>query len=644
MLSRLRSKLIVFICVPLLVVYGVILMRNYRVGKAVAIADAQRLMQEMAKDQASQINAKMAAVSQAARTQAGMLTATGTVELANIQELLRSNLETNADVFGSCMAFEVWSSPTGQRFAPYVCRKGGGTAYVDIGADVEYDYPSAAWYALCRTADRPIWTEPYFDEGAGYALMCTYSAPFYWQGDGAQATIRPRFAGLVTADVALTGLRATLAEITIEGGESFLVSPKGVFISHRNDDYIMKMSIFERADAIGSPSLREMGDRMLAGEELMRSWFNPADGKRYWLASSPVSSTGWAFVTMVPEERVLAKVYRRLNHEAIIMLGGLVLIVGVIWLVASWLVAPIHRLSLASRQLAGGDMTVQVPAGRGRDEVSQLAGTFNQMVTDLRTNIEARIAESAAREAVERELQIARKIQESLLPMLRPPFPERTEFELHADNLPAKFMAGDFFDFWFVDDHTMAVVMADVSGKGVPAAMFMAITRTLLRTFTVIDKTPAEILTQVNEVLLTDNRESLFVTLFFGYYNVNTGVLTYANGGHNPPMLMRANGLVEPVAQATGTIVGVIDEAAYTDGTLPLGPGDTLVLFTDGVTEATDPRGNMMEESGFIEYLEKTGDLPIADLCDGIVDYADAFRECDAQDDITVLTLRRENG
>ncbi len=643
MLNSLRSKLIVFICVPLLVVYGVILLRNYRVGKAIAIADAQRLMEAMAKDQASQVNARMATVSQVAKTLAGALTASGRVELAEIEPFLQSNLAANADVFGSCMAFETWSSPTGEEFAPYVCRDGDGMAYVDIGEDDAYDYPAASWYADCRATDGPIWTEPYFDEGAGNVLMCTFSAPFHWRPNRNQSTARPTFAGLVTVDVALTDLRETLDEIAIAGGHSFLISPQGVFISHPNDEYVMNTNIFNLADMVGSPSLRELGERMLSGEQLLRRWFHPIERRWYWMACCSVRSTGWSFVTMVPEEQILGDVYRRLNHEALVMLGGLVLIVAVIWLVAMLLVAPIHRLSVASAQLAGGDLTVQVPAVGGRDEVSQLTGTFNQMVNDLRTNIEARIEETAARQAVERELLVARKIQESLLPMLRPPFPDRTEFELHADNLPAKFMAGDFFDFWFVDDKTLVIVMADVSGKGVPAAMFMAITRTLLRTFTVPEQTPAQIVTHVNDVLLTDNKESLFVTLFLGFYDINTGLLTYANAGHNPPLMLRADGRVEHVADATGTIVGVIDEARYDNGQIPFAVGDTLVLFTDGVTEATGPDGEMMEEAGLAEFLSEAGQLSIDKLCDGIVAYADAFRESDAQDDITVLTLRRKS-
>ena len=203
-------------------------------------------------------------------------------------------------------------------------------------------------------------------------------------------------------------------------------------------------------------------------------------------------------------------------------------------------------------------------------------------------------------------------------------------------------MAGDFFDFWLIDDEHLAIVMADVSGKGVPAAMFMAVTRTLIRTFTVPGTTPAEVLTQANDVLVSDNKEGLFVTLFFGYYHIHSGEITYANAGHNPPMAMRNDGTVEHVGDATGMILGVLEEADYTDGQMQLALGDTLLLYTDGVTEAAGADGEMLEEEGLRDWLAAMDGRSVHDICQELMVYTDQYRNHEAQDDVTVLALRRQ--
>ncbi len=341
-------------------------------------------------------------------------------------------------------------------------------------------------------------------------------------------------------------------------------------------------------------------------------------GRPKWCAFADVPSAGWSLAAMIPEEEVLAPVRDQLHRQLCIFVAGLGLILALVVFASRWITEPLRCIAAAARKVAQGNLQVQVQVQRIHrgDEIGQFAATFNQMVVDLKANIEATIRETNARQAIERELQVARQIQTSLLPMGRPPFPNRQEFSLHADNEPAHFIAGDFFDFWLLDDQHLAVVIADVSGKGVPAAMFMAVARTTLRNFSKPDTSPHEVLTIANRLIAADNEEMMFVTIFYGHYHIQTGELVFANAGHNPPYLVRQDGRLESLGPSTGPMLGVFPEAKYDEALAVLQPGDLLLLYTDGVTEACNQNNQFFGEAGLTspsgENLRSIGrgDLP----------------------------------
>jgi serine phosphatase RsbU (regulator of sigma subunit)/anti-sigma regulatory factor (Ser/Thr protein kinase) len=195
-------------------------------------------------------------------------------------------------------------------------------------------------------------------------------------------------------------------------------------------------------------------------------------------------------------------------------------------------------------------------------------------------------AETEANERIQSELRIARDIQTSMLPRVFPPFPDRTEFEIFALMEPAKEVGGDFYDFFLVDDRHLGIVIGDVSGKGVPAALFMAICKTLLKTEALRGLSPGEILTRVNRTLIPDNETMMFVTVFLLILDVETGEIRYANGGHPPPLVTAGSGLGETLDGPTGTVLGAVDGRAFETTTRILKPGDGVFLYTDGMSEA----------------------------------------------------------
>lgn len=243
---------------------------------------------------------------------------------------------------------------------------------------------------------------------------------------------------------------------------------------------------------------------------------------------------------------------------------------------------------------------------------------------------------------LEKEISIASSIQQSVIPHRFDPFPGNKNFEIYGTMIPARQVGGDFFDLFVLDDSHLGFVIADVSGKGVPAAFFMAMSRAIIRTLAHQASSPAECLAQANKILCTDNETSMFVTTFYGIYNSQTGVIEGANAGHNPPFLLRSNGTVESLARNEGIPLGVQDPWDYTNHQWTLSKGDCLVLYTDGVTEAMDSQNQMYTEKRLEEDLKSWKQGPLLTLTAHILDNISNFiGDAPTSDDITLLCLKQ---
>lgn len=245
--------------------------------------------------------------------------------------------------------------------------------------------------------------------------------------------------------------------------------------------------------------------------------------------------------------------------------------------------------------------------------------------------------EHAALEALRRELDIAREIQQSILPAQ---FPQHETVELFATMLPARDVGGDFYDFFAIGEHHLGVVIGDVSGKGIGAALFMAVSRTLMKATALSGLSPAACLDRVNRLLLTENTSDMFVTLFYAVVDKRSGQMGFANGGHNPPLLRRGDGRLEPLPR-TGPLLGVIDGAEFQEGASRLHAGDALLLYTDGVTEAADAQLCLYGEDRLLNLLSRSQPTSATRLVHDIVESVQAYSAGNAQtDDITLLALR----
>jgi sigma-B regulation protein RsbU (phosphoserine phosphatase) len=241
------------------------------------------------------------------------------------------------------------------------------------------------------------------------------------------------------------------------------------------------------------------------------------------------------------------------------------------------------------------------------------------------------------------ELNVGRDIQMSMIPDQFPAFPGNDEFDIHALLKPAREIGGDFYDFYFVNNDELCICVGDVSGKGVPAALFMALTKTMLKSTASDDHSPASIVTRVNEEISQDNPSCMFITLFVGILNIKTGEFCYTNAGHNPPYIRPVGGELATLPNIHGPVVGAVDGIAYKQDTVKLQKGDTLLIFTDGVTEAMDTENTLYGESRVISEFAASDLSSMHSLVDGLLDSVETYAgEAEQADDITILGLRFE--
>ncbi|RJR25289.1 MAG: HAMP domain-containing protein [Desulfobacteraceae bacterium] len=614
-------------------IFSVVFLYNYIFSRQIIQTNIERNAESLTLSTIHKIDGVLGAVERAPRNLAIFLEelSYGDGELI---ELIKAVVQSNPDIYGATIAFEPFKySPNARTFAPYYCKKKGGIEFTYI----PYDYFGWDWYQLPKELEAPVWTEPYFDEGAGGIIMATFSVPFY-RKIGSERVLT----GIVTADISLSWLQEIISSVKIsDTGYGFLISRNGTFITHPDPQLVMNETIFSVAETKEDQSMRELGRKMINGSSGYASFTSLLTGKKCWMRYTPLPTSGWSLAVLFPQDELMADI-TRLNRTVIsIGLAGFFIILLVIVLIARSITRPLKGLSVAAGHIAKGDLDAEIPEVKNRDEVADLADSFRFMKASLKKYIADLKETTAAKERIESELKIAHDIQMSILPKTFPPFPDRYEFELYAMIEPAREVGGDLYDFFFLDETNLCFAIGDVSGKGVPASLFMAVTRTLIKTKATQGLEPGKLLTRVNQDLCVDNDAMMFVTLFLGILDVRTGELQYSNAGHNPPYILGHSGETRAVKEKGGAALGVMEDCEYRSHNVIMRPGETLFLYTDGVTEAADAAQNLFSDQRLVTELSLNGNKPVRDIVSSLMARVKAFsHEVEQTDDITMLVIR----
>ena len=632
----LALKLALLILSCTLVILVAIVGYNYYYSRDIILRQAEANSSLLAKETTSRIDAVLSSVQKMANNIAFSLE-DATLTKEEILDLNKRVLANNPEIYGMAIAFEPYFLEKDKLFfAPYHYRSAGRIAFSMLG-DPHYRYFYMDWYQLPKELGHAVWTEPYHDQGGGGVLMATYAVPFYRTVDG-----RKEFAGVVTADVSLEWLEDMLADIHIyQSGYAFLLSRHGTFIAHPNHDLVMNQTIFSLAEEIDSPQLRKIGREMLEGQSAFVLLDSLITEDERYLFHTGLEYGGWSLGIIFPKAEMLADVHQLSNIMSLIALAGFALLALLIILIARRITRPLTRLSSAALEIADGNLDLLLPKTKCNDEVGKLTDSFRTMKTSLKEYIHNLTSTTAAKERIESELRIARDIQMGILPKLFPAFPERKEFEIYASIEPAKEVGGDLYDFFFVDETHFCFLLGDVSGKGVPAAFFMAVTKTLLKVVSERGLNPGEILSKVNGDLAAENESCMFVTLFLAIIDIETGEVRYANAGHNPPIYLPCGGEPEWIPPLGEPVAGVMEGMQYTTKTMTMKSGDIIFIYSDGVTEAMDPDNKLYSEERLIQFVaaEKEPFAPklVKDLDESIKEFT---RGAEQSDDITMLAMQ----
>ncbi len=631
------------VAAPLIVVLAILGWASFRVRRSDALQQQELIVSREAEALAGRFEAEMRALAQVAKSNAAILSTYPNLSEQEIYELLERSLDQNALVYGAAIAFEPTTQGTKAR-APYVFRTGvgagsrGTTARKDVAQSYDYTTPQWEWYARAKSEGVPIWTEPYYDDGGGDAVMCTFSAPFFHLG---------KFLGVATIDVRLTDLDS-LAQRPARRSEWIVVlSAGGTLVQWPEPERVRQLMTYEQMSTqFDRPELHDVGLRMTRQESGVARVRDFADASReLMVAYQPIPSTRWSLAVAVDEQRLMGGVYTELRDRAFASALILALVTLTVLGIGWWIMRPLRTLTEGVSALGAGNLDAPPVRVRTHDEIGDLARTFNRMLRQLKQRVQDLTEATRQREAVLSELRVAREIQSSLLPRLDPDMADNPDFRMCAINAPARAVAGDFYDFFVLPDGRLAFLIADVSGKGVPASLFMAVARTVVRDLATRGESPGNVLAEANRRLLADNQSGLFVTIFIGYFDRTTGRVTYANGGHQLPYVVSpAN--IRRFGHVTGTIVGVLKDQAFTADQDVVQPGESLVLYTDGVPDARHTgTGEFFGEERLASTLRdfaqsSTGIVP-SRVCNELVQMLDQWQGETRSDDVTILVLTR---
>lgn len=559
-------------------------------------------------------------------------------QAANTINLLKTIPENDTDVFST-----------------YIGTESGFVIKVDKDSDEKLqklDPRTRAWYKLARGNNNLVWTDV-FDDAMGRGLAITCAKPFY--------DARGNIKGVVGIGSLLTFLNDIIIETKIgETGYALVLNEKGDMIISPTVKRVDGKIIRENFLASDNPSLRAAAQKMVARQSgVERFVYN---GKEVLFAYQPLQNLPWSIATVMEVNEAIAPALQSktniisLASQAagkvdrdiltVIILFVAVSIVSVLLVIFSSLflsrriTKPLADLTSEVARVSAGDFDLSVDVKTG-DEIEELANSFNNMTVELKKYIVNLAAETAARERISSELEVAAQIQNDMVPNIFPAYPDRPEFDIYAEMHTAKEVGGDFYDFFLIDENHLAFVIADVSGKGIPAALFMMIAKTILKNNLLAGLPVDEALYRSNNSLCENNESSMFVTAFIAVLEIPTGMVSYANAGHNPPLLQRAGQDYEWLPVKRALVLAGMEDTPFFAQEIRLNKGDRIFCYTDGVTEAMNGGQQLYSDSRLLTTLNRMHDVPtIMGLLSGVKGDVENFAgEAEQADDITMLAV-----
>jgi sigma-B regulation protein RsbU (phosphoserine phosphatase) len=540
--------------------------------------------------------------------------------------------------------------------ASYIGAESGYTIVVRTQGlinEKNYDARNRNWYQKAKKKDGLIWSDLFADASTNTAAI-SCAMPVYDLSGGGRI-----FKGVAANGTVLSENVHKIIDSTKIGetGYAFLLNERGQVINtpggttgNFNDNVILGEDYLNHREQ----GIRELARRMTSGESGLMEL--EMDGRAVYAAYQPLKTINWSLGVVAAIEEIVAPAKQieqdilnltrnevaGINRSILVIILLMFLVIGIataatVFVAAGLsnsLTAPIISLTRGAATISAGDLNHRFNVKTG-DEIESLANSFNQMITDIRKTTEEK-------QRINSELTIASEIQNDMLPRIFPTFSNHELFSVFAKMEPAKEVGGDFYDFFYLDKEETKIVfvIADVSGKGVPAALFMVIAKTLIKQQMIHSGDPANALEQVNRILCEDNPRSMFVTTIICSLDLVTGQMLYANGGHNPPLLSVSGRPYQFMELKKGIPPGMMEQSRYKMCLMQLKPGDRLYLYTDGINEAMNPDEKQYGNDRFLEAANKFRDLMPKEFDEAIRRELALFANgAEQSDDITSMAI-----
>ncbi len=491
----------------------------------------------------------------------------------------RGMLLNNPDFYNCSIAFEpYYFKDKGRYFSAYSKHEGDTIRTIQGGSD-NYQYFYMDWYLMPMLLGKPCWTEPYmdFDVPTNTSNMVASYCDVIKDGQG-------KVIGVINTSLSLSWLSQTVSSLKpYPNSYSIMIGRGGTYFVHPDTTKITRQTIFTQTFEQPDTALTRLGHAMQRGEDSMMH--TNINGESCYVFYQPLGATGCSIAIVCPESDIFGG-FDRLRHtvDAIVAVGLLMMLYFFIRIITREL-NPLRRLAEEAETIASGQFDAKLPNFRRIDEIGQLSHSFGNMQQSLVKYIDELKDTTSQKASIERDIRIASAIQKGMLPEKFPSKTDRDDVQIYASLTPAKDVGGDLFDFYFRDEKLFFCI-GDVAGKGVPASLFMAVTRAVFRTVSVRESMPDRIMATMNKIIAEMNKNSMFVTLFVGVLDLPTGHLYYCNAGHDAPLLIGAG--VGMLPCDSNIPVGFKPSWKYTLQEAQVFTGTTIFLFTDGLTEAMD--------------------------------------------------------
>ena len=541
-------------------------------------------------------------------------------------------LLNNPDFYTCSIAFEpYYFNQYGRYFSAYSKHVGDSIRTLQGGSDY-YQYFFMDWYLMPQLLDKPCWTEPYMDLDAPtntYEMVTSYcQAIKNKQGE---------FIGVINTSLSLNWLSHTISAVKpYPNSYSIMIGRGGTYFVHPDTTKITRHTIFTQTMETPDTAMTALGHAMQRGEEGMKRM--TIDDKDCYVFYKPLGKTGCSMAIVCPESDIFGG-FDRLRHTVMgIVFVGLLLMLYFFIKIITRELSPLHRLAKEAETIASGQFDTKLPDFQRNDEIGMLSHSFGNMQQSLVRYIDELKETTAQKASIESELNVASNIQMSMLPSV---FPDREGLDMYASMTPAKEVGGDLYGY-LLKDEKLYFCVGDVSGKGVPASLFMAQVTRLFRTLANQMIQPADICTQMNEALSgEENQTCMFVTLFIGLVDLKTGHLSFCNAGHNPPVIGGGEHHGEFLQMLPNFPIGVMPGLEFQGEEIDCIKGRPLFIYTDGLNEAENREHGQFGDDHLIDILRNTHFDTARQVVETLAAKVEEHRDgAEPNDDLTMMCLR----